>query len=341
MSRAFTLVELLLAVVLVGVLTALSMMTFNSVTRGWQISTDYLDKMQRTDFALNQIVSGLRSLWYPHGGEQSYNYGFYLIDNGDGDDPRSSDVIEWSKRGSAIVGTKSAAADTVHRVQLMVLEEGNHDYLEPIEVTGLYARHCPDVTLRPKNNPDDIDFTFANDEMYQPILVADGISGFNCRVMPSDENVEAEHDASLFEDTWDTSNAVPYKVELTFYLSDPEGRAYRSNTAPIMRIVRIPLYEQSKDGAKLPADASSENQDGRRRSGNRGGSRTGGGGGSGGGSSGGGGSGGGRGPGGGGVGPGGGGRGPSGGGPGGGGFGPGGGGFGPGGGGFGPGGGPR
>ncbi|MBR1921452.1 MAG: prepilin-type N-terminal cleavage/methylation domain-containing protein, partial [Kiritimatiellae bacterium] len=240
MRRAFTLVELLLAVVLLAVLTALTMATFNAVTRGWQISTDYLDKMQRTDFALNQVVSGLRSLYYPHGGEQSYSYGFCLYDNGDGEDPRQSDVIEWSKRGSALVGSKSAAADTVHRVRLMVLEEGNHDFAEPIEVTGLYARHCPDVTLRPKDNPDDIDFTFENEEMYQPVLVADGIVGFNCRVLPSDEKVEAEHDASLFEDTWDLSNAVPYKVELTFYLSDPEGRAYRSDAAPIMRIVRIP-----------------------------------------------------------------------------------------------------
>ena len=280
MRRAFTLVEILLAVVLLGVLTAITMATFNSVTRSWQISTDYLDKMQRTDFALNQVVSGLRSLYYPHGGEQSYDYGFYLTDNGDGEDPDRSDVIEWSKRGSAIVGSKSAAADTVHRVQLMILEEGNHDYIDPIEVTGLYARHCPDVTLRPKDNRDDIDFSFANDEMYQPVLVADGIVGFNCRVLPSDEKVEAEHDESLFEDKWETSNAVPYKVELTFYLADPEGRAYRSNTAPIMRIVRMPLYEQSKDGAAPPSEKAARESSGARRrtSGGSGGAGQGGGG---------------------------------------------------------------
>ena len=277
MRRAFTLVEILLAVVLLGVLTAITMATFNSVTRSWQISTDYLDKMQRTDFALNQVVSGLRSLYYPHGGEQSYDYGFYLTDNGDGEDPDRSDVIEWSKRGSAIVGSKSAAADTVHRVQLMVLEEGNHDYIDPIEVTGLYARHCPDVTLRPKDNRDDIDFSFANDEMYQPVLIADGIVGFNCRVLPSDEKVEAEHDESLFEDKWETSNAVPYKVELTFYLADPEGRAYRSNTAPIMRIVRMPLYEQSKDGAAPPSEKAARESSGARRRASGGSGRAGGG----------------------------------------------------------------
>ena len=274
MRRAFTLIEILLAAVLLAILTSLTMMTFNSVTHGWQVSTDYLDKMQRTDFALNQVVSGLRSLYYPHGGEQSYDYGFYLTDNGNGEDPDRSDVIEWSKRGSAIVGTKSAAADTVHRVQLMVLEEGNHDYIDPIEVTGLYARHCPDVTLRPKDNRDDIDFTFANDEMYQPVLVADGIVGFNCRVLPTDEKVEAEHDESLFEDTWETSNAVPYKIELTFYLA---------NTAPIMRIVRMPLYEQAKDGAAPPSEKGARESGGARRRSSGGSGRTSGGGRSGGG----------------------------------------------------------
>lgn len=283
MRRAFTLIEILLAAVLLAILTSLTMMTFNSVTHGWQVSTDYLDKMQRTDFALNQVVSGLRSLYYPHGGEQSYDYGFYLTDNGNGEDPDRSDVIEWSKRGSAIVGTKSAAADTVHRVQLMVLEEGNHDYIDPIEVTGLYARHCPDVTLRPKDNRDDIDFTFANDEMYQPVLVADGIVGFNCRVLPADEKVEAEHDESLFEDTWETSNAVPYKIELTFYLADPDGRAYRSDTAPIMRIVRMPLYEQAKDGAAPPSEKGARESGGARRRSSGGSGRTSGGGRSGGG----------------------------------------------------------
>lgn len=283
MRRAFTLIEILLAAVLLAILTSLTMMTFNSVTHGWQVSTDYLDKMQRTDFALNQVVSGLRSLYYPHGGEQSYDYGFYLTDNGNGEDPDRSDVIEWSKRGSAIVGTKSAAADTVHRVQLMVLEEGNHDYIDPIEVTGLYARHCPDVTLRPKDNRDDIDFTFANDEMYQPVLVADGIVGFNCRVLPTDEKVEAEHDESLFEDTWETSNAVPYKIELTFYLADPDGRAYRSDTAPIMRIVRMPLYEQAKDGAAPPSEKGARESGGARRRSSGGSGRTSGGGRSGGG----------------------------------------------------------
>jgi prepilin-type N-terminal cleavage/methylation domain-containing protein len=258
MKRAFTMVEMMLAVFLVGVVTAISVMTFHSVSRGWQISTDYMDKMQRTDYALDQIVAGLRSLHYPHDGQQDDRYGFVLVNNGNGEKADDSDVIEWAKTGSAIVGNKNAVADTVHRVQVMILEEGNSDYLDPIEVTGLYARQCPDVALRPKDNPDEIDFSFTNDEMYQPVLISDGVVGFNCRVLKTADKVEAENDESLFEDEFAESNAVPYKVELTFHLADPEGRSYRSNTAPVMRIVRIPVHEQSLDGAALPGqDAKS------------------------------------------------------------------------------------
>ena len=85
MKRAFTLVELMVAVVMVGIVTALSVMTFQAVSRSWQMSADYMDKIQRTDYALNQVVSGLRSMYYPHDGKQDEKYGFILVNNGDGE----------------------------------------------------------------------------------------------------------------------------------------------------------------------------------------------------------------------------------------------------------------
>ena len=275
MRRGFTMIEILLATMLVGVLTALSTMTFQAVARGWQISTDYMDKMQRTDYALNQVISGLRSLYYPHDGKQDEKYGFVLTDNGDGDSPRNSDVIEWSKTGPAIVGTRNAVADTVHRVQVMVLEEGNNDYDEPIQKTGLYARLCGDSALIPQDEGDDTDYSFANIELYQPVLVADGVVGMNCRVLKTADDAEGDvrnsgsNDRRQFEDEFAESNAVPYKVELTFFIENPDPE-FRSQTrrAPLVRIVRIPVHEQSLDGA-VPLTA-----DGARKGG---GARTGGG----------------------------------------------------------------
>lgn len=262
--RGFTLIEMLLATMLVGVLTTFSILTFRSVSRGWQVSADYLDKMQRTDYALSQVISGLRSMYYPHDGQQSEKYGFVLRNNGEGEDPERSDVIEWSKLGSAIVGTKNDKADSVHRVQIMVLEEGDDDYAEPVHKTGLYARIMRDSALGEENDEDGTDLTFANADLYQPILVADGITGFNCRVLKTAKAAEesssgdAENNRRDFEDEFSESNSVPYKVELTFHIEKPDD-TFRSQSkrAPMVRIVRIPIHEQSLDGA-APPGASKE-----------------------------------------------------------------------------------
>lgn len=273
--RAFTMIELLVAILILGVISALAVMTFNSITYSWTVSTEYMDKMQRSDYALNQLVSGLKSMYYPHAGQQDYNYGFYLYDNGDGKDPKSSDVIEWAKTGPSIVGSQNASADTVHRVQVMVLEEGDRDWKEPVNVTGLYARMCPDPALRPPQETDSsgTDYTFSNQDMYQPVLVADGIVGFNCRVMKEPAGTDTATGADMkndnFEDEWEASNSVPYKVELTFFVADPEGKSYRTNTAPLMRIVRIPVFEQSQDGSTLPSE-DKKNPPGTRRGGSSG-----------------------------------------------------------------------
>ena len=259
MTRGFTMIEMLLATVLIGVLTAFSILAFRAVSHGWQVSADYLDKMQRTDYALNQVVSGLRSMYYPHDGSQNAKYGFVLTNKGDGDDPRRSDIIEWSKLGSAIVGTKNDKADSVHRVQVMVLEEGDNDFAEPIQKTGLYARIMRDSALGEDNDEDGTDLTFGNDELYQPILIADGVTGFNCRVLKTASDAETsgangnESDRKKFEEEFAESNSVPYKVELTFQIEKPDDN-FRSQTkrAPLVRIVRIPIHEQSLDGAAPP-----------------------------------------------------------------------------------------
>ena len=278
MRRAFTMIEMLLATMLVGVLTTLSVLTFQSLTHSWQASTDYMDKLQRTDYALNQVVSGLRSMYYPHDGEQNGRYGFILTDNGDGDDPDDSDVIEWSKTGPASVGTKNAIADTVHRVQVMVLEEGDNDWEVPIQKTGLYARLMGDSALIPKDDKDETDYTFGNDELYQPILISDGVVGMNCRVLKTAEDAEesarsdAENDRKRFEDEFAESNAVPYKVELTFFIENRDDE-FRSQTrrAPLVRIVRIPIHEQSLDGAAPP---SADGKDEKKKSGTGGNRKT-------------------------------------------------------------------
>lgn len=268
MRRAFTMLELLMAVMLLGMMSVVSIITYRAVTNGWRVSREYMDRLQRTDYALDQLVAGLKCAYYPHAGEQNYDYGFLLTDNGDGMSPRDSDVIEWTKRGPALIGG-SAAGDATHRIQVRVLEEGDSSWGERIEKTGLYARVKPMAKVMPESaaSTGEDRFTFSNEELYRPILVAKDVDGFNCRVQEKEpENADGKkEDKDAFEDEFASSNAVPYKVQLTFYVQkeDPEY-ASRRQRVPILRVVRLPVHEQSLDGAALPGSESEKKGGGNR-----------------------------------------------------------------------------
>lgn len=270
----FTMLELILAVTLLGVMTTVSIVSYRAITTGWRVSRDYVDRLERTDYALDQLVSGLKCAFYPHAGEQNADYGFQLTDNGDGDSPDDSDVIEWTKKGPALIGG-SATGDAVHRIQVRVLEEGDSDWGERIERTGLYARVKPMAKVMPSStsHTDEDEFTFANDELYRPILIAKDIEGFNCRVQekqPETTDSKGREDKDSYEDEFSSSNALPYKVQLTFYvLKEDPDYASRKQRVPIVRVVRLPVHEQSLDGAALPGDekdgGSKKGKEGKKR----------------------------------------------------------------------------
>lgn len=261
LKKGFTLIELMLAVSLLSVMTVVTILTFRAVTNGWRISREYVDRLERTDHSIDQLVSGLKCAYYTHTGEQSYEYGFSLIDNGDGDSPRESDVIEWTKKGPAMIGG-SATGDAVHRIQVQVLEEGDRTWGEEIEKTGLYARVKPmaKVIEDTSGHFDADEFNFESDELYRPILIAKDVEGFNCRVLakePEDTGKNAKIDKSDWEDEFTASNSVPYKIQLTLYIlkEDPEYRS-RKTKVPLLRTIRMPVHEQSLDGSALPDDES-------------------------------------------------------------------------------------
>lgn len=261
MKHGFTLIELLLATLLLGMMSVVSIVTYRAVTSGWRVSRDYMDKLQRTDYMLDQLVSGLKCAVYPHLGEQSVDYGFLLENNGDGSSPRDSDVIEWTKKGPALIGA-DAAGDAEHRIQIRVLEAGSTEWGgEPIEKTGLYARVKPIEKVLSTNAKSADEFTFANSDLYRPVLIAKDVDGFDCRVQSKEpDDAEGKEDKDSFEDEFTSSNAVPYKVRMTMYVlkEDPEYSSQRQRV-PILKVVRLPIHEQSLDGAVLPTSGQQRN----------------------------------------------------------------------------------
>ena len=281
MRRAFTMIEMLLATMLVGVLTTLSILTFQAVSHGWQASTDYLDKMQRTDYALNQLIIALRSAYWPeegdsgssksseatkgggNKGESRNQYGFYDPYKREGNRPNDSDIIEWTKKGSALIGSENAMADSVHRVRVMILEEGDTEdgdddkfetfkFRERIKKTGLYARAFVDPGLASTSEEKD-----AREYYPQPTLIADGVVGFRCRTIkepPSKTNDKSgkkgsyDKDSDAVQDTFE-DKGFPYAVELTLYIEKRDDEMFsQKEKSTVVRVVKIPIYEHSQGG---------------------------------------------------------------------------------------------
>ena len=238
MKRGFTMIELMMAVMILSVMMVITFFTFNTVVRNWQKSMELVDKIQYADYALTQVVSGLRSAYYPTDGKQSEDFGFQLYDNGDKED--AADTIVWTKLGTAIIGNSSTLSETPHRVKLYVEKETRDS------PGGLMVQATPDLLT------DDQKEDMKDEKIFEPYLLVQGVRGFNCRVADKDKPFN-EDGSWNWQDEWNESNSLPRAVELTFYLEPVEERGEPES---VLRIVEIPLWDISQN----PITATSEDK---------------------------------------------------------------------------------
>lgn len=247
-AKGFTLIEVMLAVSLMAVMTFVAFFTFNTAINSWKRSTEMADRMQHADYALSQVVSALRSAWCPAtattgGGADSYLYGFQLIDGGDGEE--DSDIIQWTKLGSAIVGNTSTLSETPHTVRLWAQTETRD------QPGGLWVKAGQLDLIQ---DEDKEDYNFDDDDVFEPYVLVTGVQGFNCRVLNKEQPYE-EDGTPVWEDEWISSNNIPRAVELTFTLEPVEERG---DPVRIRRVVEIPLWDLSQN----PLTSSGNGKDG-------------------------------------------------------------------------------
>ena len=266
MKRAFTIVELMLAVLILSILTIISTWTFHTVVRNWTLATEMADNVQRADYVLAQITSALRSAYFPTSGETSDEDGFQLVDGNERNEPDGSDFIAWTKLGPAIVGSNSRFAKAPHHVALYVVEPGKSD-VEEYANGGLVCDVIGEKKFRPE------DFDEDDLENWDHFVLIENVQGFNCRVLDKDQPFK--DDQANWQDKWDTSNCIPRRVQLTFWMKplEKDKEAY-----PIVRVVEIPLWEMSQNPVKIDSTASEDKDEkNKKRDGRSGGGQNGGG----------------------------------------------------------------
>ena len=247
--------EILLAIMILAIMTIISTMVFHTIVRNWTLATEMADNMQRVDYITAQVTYALRSAYFPTSGDPSNADGFMLLDHNENNDPEESDVISWTKLGPAIVGRNSRFSHSPHRVTLFVRSERDADEEHP---AGLIAQ----VIGEDKFRPDDFDEDDENN--WDWFLLGSQVQGFNCRVL--DKNEPFSHGMANWQDTWDTSNSIPRRVQLTFWMKPvDEGK----DPYPIVRVLEIPLWDISQNPFKT--DTKGKETDGGKKGGKSGG----------------------------------------------------------------------
>ena len=227
-SNGFTLIEIMVAILLVLLASTMTYITFATVTRAWRNGSKLAEDLHHGDYVMDQLVMGLRSAYFPDAHGQVTAYGFWLQDNGSGSDAK--DTISWVKQGTALTESNSVTVSGPHRVYFSV--EENED-----GVPSAAVRYW-----RPFALADDFD-----PMQLPPEFISSRITGFNCRVATNNPDGTWE-----WSDLWEkeNTNRLPPAVELTLYLQPLEKDG---PPVEITRCVEIPVWRLSWGGSGPPS----------------------------------------------------------------------------------------
>jgi len=214
LPSGFTLLELLLAVAILSVVTSITFFAFSAVTIAWRRGTAMTDSLSHGDYAIEQLVMGLRSAYFPDDRAESMSYGLWHEDNGSGS--QSYDTLSWVKLGRSLVGSKCRFADSPHRVKFSLEPDENGEDAVAVRAWRIHGQ-LEDF------EPDDLD----------PLFLAGRIEGFDCRCATNVEDGEIE-----WIDEWEQTNRLPDFIEITLYMAPVEdGR----EPIELKRIVEVPV----------------------------------------------------------------------------------------------------
>jgi prepilin-type N-terminal cleavage/methylation domain-containing protein len=226
--RGFTLLELVMAIMILSIMMLLSFFCFDAVVQSWEAGIEMSDTLGQADYVMEQLASGLRSAYYPDSGSQQEEYGFQFHDGGEG--PEARDAISWVKIGRALVGEDCGFAESPHRVDMWVADGGKN------ELSGLAVRAWRvDLQLDEFEPSDDA----------PSIGLSPRVVGFNCRMLDKDQPMKDKE--PNWQDEWSYSNCIPKAVEITLYM---EPAKERDEPIEVKRIVEIPLFDLSQNPRK-------------------------------------------------------------------------------------------
>lgn len=218
--RAFTLIEILVAVTLLAAAMAISFSAYFSISKAWQRGITLTDNLNHGDYVMEQLVNGLRCAFYPppqtNTTTGNTDYGFVLEKHGS--DTEARDVISWVKTGAALLGPEHALHRGLHRVRIAIEED-----TDGVPVVACRA-------WRPYVDPDSLD-----PMRIDPFYITGKVQGMSCRVSTNQTDEGWE-----WQDEWDNeaTNHLPMAVEIILYLDPIDSE---DEPVEMKRMVEIPV----------------------------------------------------------------------------------------------------
>jgi len=224
--EGFTLIEVLVALSIMVAAMSLVLMSFSNVVKATQKGEAMLDTLHHGEYAMEQMVSCLRSAVFFT--TEPDKYEFILEDGGSDDQP--TDIASWVTSSSAFIPRGSEMNDTLHRIYFSI--EDDEDGEPALAVSAHPHRIDPE-----DDEAEDVDFW----------IVSRKVRGFNCRVYDlRDES---------WEDDYDIKRSLPAFVELTLMVDSGEDREW----TPMHRLVQIPMAQLAKDQGRAADRGATEN----------------------------------------------------------------------------------
>ena len=207
---AFTLLELMVAMVILTIAMSIAFEAFSGTIRGWKRGTEVVEGIKHGDFAMTQLANALNSTIYFFNPRKSYAF---KIEKGSGSG-LPNDTISFVTASSAFMPERSPLRRGPHRLKLFIddLDGG----------PALYSIAFPAIA----------DEEDAEDEYNtEPHLVSRAVQGLE--ILVYDEELE-----DWSTDEWDKENAVPERIQVVVFVASED-----EDEEPIVftRVLEIPV----------------------------------------------------------------------------------------------------
>ncbi len=230
----FTLLEVMVAIVILVVVMSIAFEVFSATLRGWKRGTEVADGIKHGDFAMNELVSALDSTIYFFNPRKVYAF---LVEK-DSTLGIPSDRISFVTASSAFMPPYSPYEKGPHRLKLFI-------DIDDTDAPALYALPMPAVA-----DPE----TFEEDYTTEPILVSRSISGLE--ILFWDKNAEE------WTEEWEADNSIPERIQVTLYVTSADP-----TEEPILftRVIEIPVFNSVAERLRSPASPNTRQQNNNRR----------------------------------------------------------------------------